>query len=168
MVEVFRSRPESRLVVAGHDSVEEGRSVLGQFLERIPTEFQERVEIVGPLSREEVAVLLRQAAMLVLPSWSEAFPIVVLETMASGRPVVASDRGGIPEIVRDGVTGLLADPERPETFSTAILSLLREPGRADAMGRAGRAAVLAAYTPAQVYKRTAAFHREALCTGGIH
>jgi glycosyltransferase involved in cell wall biosynthesis len=167
MIEVLQSWPKSHLVMAGHDSVESGRSVLEEFLKLIPAELQERIRISGPLSRGDVASLLRQAAMLVLPSWSEAFPIVVLEAMASGRPVVASDRGGIPEIVRDGLTGLLADPEQPKTFAHAILSLLREPRRADAMGAAGRAAVLAAHTPDQVYRNTAAFHRETLGAGGI-
>jgi starch synthase len=78
--------------------------------------------------------------------------------MASGRPVVASARGGIPEVVRDGVTGLLADPKDPATFARALLTLLNNSKQANMMGQAGRAVVLNEYTPEQVYRKTLELH----------
>jgi glycosyltransferase involved in cell wall biosynthesis len=69
----------------------------------------------------------------------EPFGLVLIEAMASGKPVVAADDGGVPEIVSDGATGYLTTPDDPDAAAKAIASLLRDPVRARAMGTAGRA-----------------------------
>jgi glycosyltransferase involved in cell wall biosynthesis len=84
--------------------------------------------------------------------------MVVVEAMASGRPVVASNRGGIPEAVCDGVTGILADPDRPPAFTKALLGLIREPARAHALGEAGRMRAVEKFSPERVYERTRSLH----------
>ncbi|HEX7023379.1 MAG TPA: glycosyltransferase family 4 protein, partial [Gemmatimonadales bacterium] len=71
----------------------------------------------------------------------EGFGIALLEAQASGKPVVAGRSGGIPDAVREGVTGVLADPEDPAAVAAAIEELLLDPERRDRMGRAGREAV---------------------------
>ena len=159
---VFRAVPTARLIMIGGDTVEDGRSVREAFLQRVDPSHRNRILIAGRIPREEVAARVRAAGVLVLPSFTEAFPIAVLEAMASGRPVVASNRGGIPELVRDGETGLLADPEAPDTFVQTLIRMLNDPDRANAMGDAGRRIVLAEHTPEAVFRQTAAFHREIL------
>jgi starch synthase len=75
---------------------------------------------------------------VVAPSLVESFGMPVAETMASGVPVVASRVGGLPELVIDGTTGLLVDPDNPAALSQAILRILDDRASAQAMGRAGR------------------------------
>jgi len=95
-----------------------------------------RVTFLG--HRDDVADLLTASDIFVLPSRAEAFPNAVMEAMASGLPVVASDVGGIPELVDDGRTGRLVPPGEPETLAEAVLGLMDDPARAAELGRAGR------------------------------
>lgn len=76
--------------------------------------------------------------VLVLPSLSEGLPNVVLEAMAHARPVIATRVGGVPEVIEDGVTGVLVPPEDVHALSRASVKLLRLPMRRESMGRAAR------------------------------
>ncbi len=71
------------------------------------------------------------------PELSEGFGLAALEAMACGRPVIASDVGSLPEVVDDGVTGLVVAPSSVEAFSTAILELARDSGRRERFGTEG-------------------------------
>jgi glycosyltransferase involved in cell wall biosynthesis len=92
--------------------------------------------------RTDVAELLPELTLSVLPSHTEGLPNAILESMAAGVPVVASNVGGIPELIDDGVTGLLVPPRDPRALSAAICRLLSEPafaaGLASAAVRAAR------------------------------
>jgi glycosyltransferase involved in cell wall biosynthesis len=156
---VFQARPEPVLTVIGADHEENGISMRQAFLDRVPAVFHPRITFTGQLPRAAVASHMRRAGVFVLPTLVEAFGLVVVEAMASGRPVVASNRASIPEIVRHGVTGLLADPLNPTAFANAILDLVSHPERAHRMGEAARAVVAREYTPDRAYERIAAFHR---------
>lgn len=79
----------------------------------------------------------------------EALGIVFLEAAASGLPVVVGNSGGAPETVADGQTGYVVDPREPATVAVRLISLLRDPERAVAMGAAGRARVAAHWSDAQ-------------------
>jgi len=95
------------------------------------------VRLLG--QREDVDDLLAASDLFVCPSvWDEALGFVNLEAMAAGLPVVATRMGGIPEAVRDGETGLLVPPRDAAALAAAIASLLDDPARRGAMGRAGR------------------------------
>ncbi len=95
-----------------------------------------RVVFAG--ARRDVPALLAEATVAVHTSTSpEPFGRVVVEAMAAGRPLVASRAGGVPEIVEDGVTGILVEPGQPSALAAALDALLRDPAEAEAMG--GRA-----------------------------
>lgn len=99
----------------------------------------------GTVPTEMVAARLRDAAVVALPCVVgrdgnvDALPTVLLEAMAAARPVASTRLSGIPEIVGDGTTGLLVDPNDPEGLAAALAALLGDPARAAKMGRAGRA-----------------------------
>ena len=76
--------------------------------------------------------------LVLASSWPEPFGLVLLEGMATGKPVVATNHGGPREICADGETGLLVPPRDPRAMADALLTLLRDPARASAMGQAGR------------------------------
>jgi glycosyltransferase involved in cell wall biosynthesis len=96
--------------------------------------------------RDDVPAILSESDLFVLPSESEASPNVILEAMAAGLPVVASNVGGIPELVTDGVTGSLVPPADSDALAAALLDLLDHPGRATAFGQAGRARIEQEYS----------------------
>ena len=118
-------------------------------------------------SLDDVRQLLTHARVFACPSVYEPLGIVNLEAMACEAPVVASAVGGIPEVVVDGVTGLLvaydpADPAALETgLADAINALVADPARAKAMGRAGRARAIADFSWDAIAQRTVAVYRAA-------
>ena len=139
--------------------MEGGQSCQARFLDLLDAGERARVCVLGRLSHADVAREMRQCGVMVLPSYTDICPNAVLEAMSCGRPVVASDRGGIPELVQNGRTGLLADPDRPETFSEALIQLLTDRQTAEDMGAAGRRAVLAAHTREALVDRLQQFLR---------
>jgi glycosyltransferase involved in cell wall biosynthesis len=112
----------------------------------------ETVSLLGDVSRERLAAEYVSADLFCLPSVQESLGIVFLEAMAAGLAVVGCRAAAIPEVVEDGVTGLLAPPRDPAGLAATIEVLATDPGRARAMGDAGRRAV-AAYTPERVAAR---------------
>jgi glycosyltransferase involved in cell wall biosynthesis len=96
----------------------------------------ERVRLLG--FRPDVGRLLTASDIFVLPARHEAFGIVLLEAMSAGVPIVATRTGGIPEIVLEGKTGILAEPDDPSGLARALLELADDPGKRQALGRAGR------------------------------
>jgi len=96
---------------------------------------RDRVQMLG--QRDDVPALLVAADALVLPSNWEGLPFSILEAMAAGLPVVASIVGGVPELVRDGVTGALVPPRDVPALARALAQLDADGARARAQGRAG-------------------------------
>jgi colanic acid/amylovoran biosynthesis glycosyltransferase len=108
-----------------------------------------QVELVGARTRPEIATMLRDADVLVLPSvptsrgQREGLPVVLMEAMSAGLPVVASGISGIPELVEDGVTGLLVPPGQPVAIAAAVERLGHDPTLRRRLGAAARERVLA-------------------------
>jgi glycosyltransferase involved in cell wall biosynthesis len=104
----------------------------------------DRVRLVGSRTRDQIAALLADADVLVAPSVPtrqgkrEGIPVVLMEAMASGVPVVASDLSGIPELVEDDVTGLLAPPGDAGAIATALARLHADEELRCRLGAAGR------------------------------
>jgi len=87
--------------------------------------------------RDDIPAVTAAFDVAVLPSYREAQGLTILEAMALSRPVVASNVGGIPEMIDDGVSGLLVPPHDPPALAAAIVRLLRDHQLADMLGRAG-------------------------------
>ncbi|MBI2217758.1 MAG: glycosyltransferase [Candidatus Rokubacteria bacterium] len=115
--------------------------------------------------REDVADLVAAVDVFVLPSVAEPSGRVLLEAMALERPIVATAAGGVPEVVVDGVTGLLVRPADPDALAKAVAALLDDPGRARALARAGRRRVEEHYSLARHAERVGAIYRAVLETG---
>jgi alpha-maltose-1-phosphate synthase len=112
------------------------------------------------LPKPSVIQLLTHALAFVCPSVYEPLGIVNLEAMACSTAVVASRVGGIPEVVEDGVTGLLVPPDDPASLADALNALLLDPARAAAMGRAGRRRAVDEFSWDAVAVQTAALYAE--------
>jgi len=85
------------------------------------------VTFVGPRRHDEIPTWLAAADALVLPSWNEGTPNVVLEALASGRRVVATSVGGVPDVVSTDAAGVLVPPRNPEALAKAMWSVLSQP-----------------------------------------
>ncbi len=91
---------------------------------------------------------LAASDMLALPSFAEGIPVVLMEAAAARLPVIASRVAGVPELVADGETGFVVPPGDLDSLTGRLDQLLSDPERAQAMGAAGRAAVLAGFVGA--------------------
>ena len=96
------------------------------------------VVLLGAWPSEQVADFVEALDVGVLSSHFEGMPLAVMELMAAGKPVVATAVGGIPDLVGDGVHGLLVTPGSPDALAEAVGALLHDPARRAAMGEAGR------------------------------
>ena len=120
--------------------------------------------ISGMLPKREVIQLLSHARVFACPSVYEPLGIVNLEAMACGAAVVASNVGGIPEVVVDGETGLLVPPSDPESLTDALNILVRDADLAASMGKAGRARAAADFGWSTIAAQTAALYQELTAT----
>lgn len=134
MLEIAQSVPEAVLLVVGEidwyaDKMKEEASIL---------DIKDRLIFTGWIEREEVKAAYAAADIVLVPSlYLDPFPRIIIEGMASGRPVIATRYGGAPEIVVDGVTGYVVNPKHPEEIAEKAIGLLNNPKKAEKFGRAG-------------------------------
>lgn len=154
---VLRSVPLDACVIAGDGSLRE------QLNERAAaSSITRHVRWLGRVPHESVPKLLRSLALFINPSRAESFGVAALEAQACGVPVIATRVGGLPEVVRDGETGLLVPPVDPEALAAAIVELLPDSDRRAAMGRAARAWVRERYDWEGSLDQMLAVYRQAL------
>jgi len=122
-----------------------------------------RVEFAGYRSGEELKRILAESQFLVLPSrWYENLPFAVMEAFASSKAVVASRIGGIPEMVDDGVNGLLFPPGDVEALAACLRRMLGDRGAREEMGRRGREKAERLYGRERHYERIEGIYREVI------
>ncbi len=112
--------------------------------------------------RADIPDILRQIDMLILPSLQEPFGKIVVEAMAMGKPVIASQVGGVPEIVVDGETGILVPPRNVEAIRQAVEQLLIHPEKRRQMGQAGRKRVERHFRIEQTVSKTEQIYEQLL------
>jgi glycosyltransferase involved in cell wall biosynthesis len=129
-----------------------------------PFRFPEGVTVAENVPHEEVLRAWKHCAVAVVPSrWPDPCPLVALEAMAVGRPVVASAVGGLPDVVVDGVTGILVRAGDAQPLREGIRQLLADPARRDRMGEAGRERV-ASYSASEVVPQIERVYREVIAS----
>ena len=123
----------------------------------------DRVEFAGAVGQDEILAFYRRADVFAMPSFAEGLPVVLMEAMATGMPVVSSRITGVPELVEDGVSGLLITPGRLDELVAALAALLTAtPERRAAMGAAGRARIEAEFASERTAQSLLALFREML------
>lgn len=106
------------------------------------------VRFVGRLDAGGVAEAMQRAVAVVVPSrWYENQPMTILEAFAAGRPVIGTDLGGIPELVRPGETGLLVAPDDPAALAAALQDLADDPALARRLGQRARERAVTRHSP---------------------
>jgi glycosyltransferase involved in cell wall biosynthesis len=118
----------------------------------------------GPRAR--VAPWLDAADVLVLPSREEGMPVAAIEAMMRGRPVAGTRVGGTPEVVRDGMTGVLVAPEDPKALAGCLGDLLRDGDRRRRLGEQASAAARAGFTVERMAEATLREYRTVLAPRG--
>ncbi len=132
--EVVRRVPEAFYAIVGDGAQRQPFQQLARSLG-----LAEKVIFTGPVADHLLPSYYAACDVFVLPSTKEGFGIVFLEAMAHAKPCVGARAGGVPEVIRDGVTGLLVDPsDLPRSLPAAILRLLADPLLARTMGERGR------------------------------
>lgn len=156
---------DARLVLVGADSADGEHPSHVAWLRRLAADLgvAAHVEVRDQWAgRAELTALLRGAAVCAVPSRWESFGYTAAEAAAAGRAVVASRVPGLADVVVDGVTGRLVDPDDPAAWAATLADLLADPARAGAMGRAGRHHVRACFDPDRVAAATVDAYRVAM------
>ncbi|UCE91417.1 MAG: glycosyltransferase family 4 protein, partial [Methanobacteriota archaeon] len=113
---------------------------------QVPKDTEDICTSVGTVSHNLTPHLYSLCDVFLLPSLYENFPISLLEAMASECGVVASNVGGIPEVIEDGLNGYLVPPRDPKAMASRIISMIEDPGSTRSMGRLARKTVIKDYS----------------------
>jgi len=133
---VINRVPKAHFVVAGRASGVESQQFQNRLLQSIKNRGLEgRFHFLG--FRSDIPSIMKSLDILVMPSWKEPFGRVVVEGQAAGCPVIGTNAGGIPEIIQDGVNGLLIPPKDPSSLAQAIIRLSLDATLRDRLGQAG-------------------------------
>ncbi|MDI6591319.1 MAG: glycosyltransferase family 4 protein [Patescibacteria group bacterium] len=125
--------PDFKLVIVGDGSERKNLELLTSNLK-----LQNKVEFKGRLSLKETKEIMKNCYCLVLPSLSEGLPRVLMEAMALGKPVIGSNIGGTPDLIKDSQNGFLFEPKNVEQLAEKIKILLENKELAIEMGKKGR------------------------------
>jgi len=162
MKRVHAEFPDAHLVCVGGTPSWLGRN---DYTDMLKGEIQRNgvegaVTLLDAVKNVELVGFYRHAEVFALPTYYEAFPKVVVEAMACGLPVVATDTGGIPELVEDGVTGSLVPFGGTGEIERSLIAVLGDAEMRASMGKRGRERVEASFTWRAVARRTKAAYDE--------
>lgn len=119
-------------------------------------------EHIGFINREQLQARLAAASFVVLPTREDNCPMVVLEAMAAGVPVLASNVGGVPDLIKDGKTGLFCDPTRPASFREGLERLLSERSWTQQLAAAAKAEALQRFHPQVIAREHLEIYRQVI------
>ncbi len=157
MPQLLKSLPDAALVIVG-DGSDRGR------LEKLSRDLglSEHAFFLHGLTQDELFACYAHCSVFALPSRCEGFGLVFLEAMANGKPVIGGAHGGIPDVIEDGVTGLLVSHGDVPQLASALTSLLTESQRACAMGALAQKRVQANYSFSEFQSRLSTILKETL------
>jgi len=148
---VVQEVPDARFVILGEGELREA-------LERQVKDYHLEKHVLLPGFRTDVLGCIKGFDLFVMSSVTEGLGTSLLDAMACSKPIVATTAGGIPEVVVDGETGLLAAPRDHAGMATAIIRMLNDPTRRTAMGTAGFARVRERFTVERMVAETVAVY----------
>ncbi|MDL1898997.1 glycosyltransferase family 4 protein [Anaerolineae bacterium CFX7] len=148
---VVRTFPQARFIFVGADKNSMQQQLSELFARANVTE---NVKFVGHVAYDDIPAYYRSSTVCIVPSYYESFGNVALEAMACGKPVVASNVGGLAEIIRNGQDGLLVPPKDARALANAILTVLGNPTQARDWGRNARKRVESNFSAYAVATRT--------------
>jgi len=150
---IMPKRTDLYVDLVGNDRLDagDGRTFRNAFEERNSKEpFAKRVQFHGEVTDEQLRGFYAAADIFVAPSRFESFGLIFLEAMMFATPVIGCRAGGMPEVIDEGVTGLLVEPGDVDQLAKAITSLFDDPNLRERMGQAGRARYLAEFAPVRM------------------
>jgi glycosyltransferase involved in cell wall biosynthesis len=154
MCRLKSSFPQVELLCGGDGDLE----AIGAELSKL--ELTNSVKLLGWVTEEDRNRLLESCEIFVLPSYDEGVPMSILEAMSAGLPIVSTPVGGIPEVVRQGVDGLLVPPGDSNALANALAQLLHEPELRKRMGRNARSRFLSQHGAQGIMQRLEEIYRE--------
>ncbi len=155
LAEVAKTHADTHLTLIG-----DGPERAALEAEAVRLGLAQRVSFVGYKSQDEVAKYLHEADLFVLPSFAEGVPVVLMEALASGLPVIATTVGGVGELVEHSKSGLLLPPGDEVALAAALAELLEDPARRAAMGQVGAAKVAAGFDSGKEAAKLAVLFRK--------
>ena len=140
---VLEKHPDAVLRMCGRPTDRRDMAAVEQEIKA--SGMEDSVRVMGVVTRPEIMEMLADSVCLALPSREENTPGVIAQAMAAGRAVVATPVGAIPEMVEEGKTGFMVDPDDSPAMAARIVSLMDDAVRARQMGENGRVKALATY-----------------------
>jgi L-malate glycosyltransferase len=163
---VYSMEPNARLIYYGRDMPEAGKGTIEQLKELAQHyHIDQSITFAGQVPYHELVHIFRREGIIVYPSYIEAHPRAWLEAMAAGSPVIGSSRGPGPEVIRDGETGFLVDPDDTDQLADRVLTLLRNPQLAEEMGRNAREDVVMRFSVKSIMSQNINFYEQLLREG---
>jgi hypothetical protein len=154
-----------RFIIAGADNsrsdgffAQQGMDYPAFFASRY-AKFAQAVEFLGAVSEERLQQLYQDCNLFVAPSLYESFGLIYLEAMNYAKPVIGCWTGGVPEVVEDGVTGYLVEPEAPAQLAERMVQILHSPTQLRSLGLAGRQRLLDRFTHVHMARQFAELYR---------
>ena len=157
-------QPNVRLLVIGRDQFDKdlGMSFTENLKANTEPDVLSHISFLGAVKHDDLPALLSRTSVCIFPSLSEIFGITVIEGMSLQKAVIASNAGPIPEIIDDGVNGLLCDPYDPHSIADKILYVLGDSSLRKDLGRAARQKAKAEYSVDVLMKKNLAFYERCL------
>jgi len=162
MPKVFQIVSKACLWVIGRDEKDpkNGQPFQISLQALIPQKFKNRIIFKGPVEHDQIPELMARAQICVLPSLMEAHPITWLEALAMGKPLVASETGPGPEVVEDGVSGLLCNPYNPDSISEKIIQLLQNPSLREKLKKGARKRAVEKFSIDLIVEQNESFYKQ--------
>lgn len=164
MPQIIEAVSQARLEAAGGDTRDPstGASFTEQLRALVPENLRDRVVFKGVVPHAELPQMMARAAVCVYPSHMEALPLAWLEGLAMGKAVVASQTGPGPEVIEDGVTGLLCDPHDPASIAQQLVRVLADDELRKRLGKAARLSAEKKFAVEILVDRNEAFYQDCL------
>jgi glycosyltransferase involved in cell wall biosynthesis len=161
MPAIVRSVPQASLLILGRDTRDAGfgRSYAARLGAAIPAALASKITFGGEVDPNRLRELMASAAVCAFPSHMEAMPIAWLEAMAMGKAVVASESGPGPEVIRDGISGLLCNPHDFMSIAGKVIVALSDVTLRARLGEAARQRAVDEFSLQAITRRNLDFYR---------